>query len=123
VPLSEEEQRILHEMEQKLYEHDPGFRARAEAKARHSLAGRPMRWSVLMFVIGFVVLLVAFRTSTVIATFGFLVMLFAAVMFERSARHSATRGESPRRTGRPSGFGEEFTLIGRRLRSRFGRDR
>jgi Protein of unknown function (DUF3040) len=123
VPLSEEEQRILHEMEQKLYEHDPGFRGRVEARARHSLAGRSMRWSVLMFIIGFVVLLVAFRSSTVIATFGFLVMLLAAVMFERSARHSPGRGDGTRRPGRPSGFGEEFTLIGRRLRSRFGRDR
>ena len=79
MPLSEEEQRILHEMEQKLYEHDPGFRGRVEARARHSLAGRSTRWSVLIFVIGFVVLLVAFRSSTVIAVFGFLVMLFAAL--------------------------------------------
>lgn len=121
MPLSEEEKRILDEMEQKLYEHDPGFRGRAEARARHSLAGRSMRWAVLMFIIGFVVVLVAFRSSTVIATFGFLVMLFAALMFERSARQS--RGDSARRAGRPGGFGEEFTLIGRRLRSRFGRDR
>jgi Protein of unknown function (DUF3040) len=123
VPLSEEEQRILHEMEQKLYEHDPGFRGRVEARARHSLAGRPMRWSVLIFVIGFVVLLVAFRSSTVIAVFGFLVMLFAALMFERSARHSGGRGDATRRAGKPTGFGEEFALIGKKLRSRFGRDR
>jgi hypothetical protein len=123
VPLSEEEQRILHEMEQKLYEHAPGFRGRVEAKARRSLAGRSLRWSVLMFVIGFTVLLVAFRSSTVLATFGFLVMLFAALTFERSARHSYGRGDASRRTGRPSGLGEEVTLIGRRLRSRFGRDR
>ncbi|MGA8295512.1 MAG: DUF3040 domain-containing protein [Acidimicrobiales bacterium] len=123
MPLSEEEQRILHEMEQKLYEHDPGFRGRVESRARHSIAGRPMRWSVLMFLIGFAVLLVAFRSSIVIGTFGFLVMLFAALMFERSARQSFGRQESARRPGRPSGFGEEFALIGRRLRSRFGRDR
>jgi hypothetical protein len=122
VPLSDEEKRILDEMEQKLYEHDPGFRGRVEARARHSLAGRSMRWSVLMFLIGFAVLLVAFRSSTVIGTFGFLVMLFAALMFERSARQTFGR-DGARRTGKPSGFGEEFALIGRRLRSRFGRDR
>ncbi len=123
MPLSEEEQRILHEMEQKLYEHDPGFRGRVEARARHSLTGRSMRWSVLIFIIGFVVLLVAFRSSTVIAVFGFLVMLFAALMFERSARHSSGRGDAARRAGKTTGFGEEFALIGKRLRSRFGRDR
>ncbi len=122
MPLSEEEQRILHEMEQKLYEHDPGFRGRVEARARHSLVGRSMRWSVLMFVIGFVVLLLEFRSSTVVATFGFLVMLFAALMFERAARQSSSRAEGAKRAGKPNGFGEEFSLIGRRLRSRFNRD-
>ena len=54
-----------------------------------------MRWSVLIFIIGFVVLLVAFRSSTVIAVFGFLVMLFAALMFERSARRPAVAETPP----------------------------
>jgi hypothetical protein len=125
VPLSEDEQRILHEMEQKLYEHDPGFRTRVRSKSGHSLAGRSMRWSAVIFVAGFAVLLVAFRSSIVIATFGFLVMLFAALMFERSARQALGRSEGgqSRVSGRPLGISEEFSMIGRRLRSRFGRDR
>ena len=125
MPLSEEEQRILHEMEQKLYEHDPGFKNRVRARAGRSLAGRSMRWSAAIFVVGFAVLLVSFRSSTLIGTFGFLVMLFAALMFERSARHSPSPAEGGRgrASSRPLGISEEFTMIGRRLRSRFGRDR
>ena len=125
MPLSEEEQRILHEMEQKLYEHDPGFKSRVRASAGHSLAGRSMRWSAVIFIAGFAVVLVSFRSSTVLGTFGVLVMLFAALMFERSARHATGSGDAPRGrvSSRPLGISEEFSTIGRRLRSRFGRDR
>lgn len=125
MPLSEEEQRILHEMEQKLYEHDPGFKSRVRARAGHSLAGRSMRWSAVIFVAGFAVLLVSFRSSTLLGTFGFLVMLFAALMFERAARHAGgpDKAAKSRTSSRPLGISEEFSMIGRRLRSRFGRDR
>jgi hypothetical protein len=125
VPLSEEEQRILHEMEQKLFEHDRGFASRVRPKGSRSLAGRSMRWSVVIFVMGFVVLLVSFRSSTLIATFGFLVMLVAALLFERSARLVFGRAEAAATRGktRPRAFSEELSMIGRRLRSRFGRER
>ncbi|MFZ0059845.1 MAG: DUF3040 domain-containing protein [Acidimicrobiales bacterium] len=125
MPLSEHEQRILHEMEQKLYEHDRGFANRVRPKAARSLAGRSMRWSALIFVMGFVVLLVSFRSSTLIGTFGFLVMLVAALLFERSARQVVGRAEpaSSRGGARPRLLSEELSMIGRRLRSRFGRER
>lgn len=124
MPLSEEEQRILHEMEQKLYEHDPSFKGRVRPRREGtSLAGRSMRWSAVIFLIGFAVLLVSFRSSIVLGTFGFLVMLFAALMFERTARQAFGHQEPAQRRGRPIGLSEEFSMIGRRLRSRFGRDR
>jgi hypothetical protein len=124
VPLSEEEQRILHEMEQKLFEHERGFPGRAQPKAPRTLASRSMRWSAVVFVIGFAVLLVSFRSSILIGTFGFLLMLAAALLFERNARQVFGRGDvSPRPRARPRPFSEEFSMIGRRLRSRFGRER
>ncbi len=125
MPLSEDEQRILHEMEQKLFEHDRGFANRVRPKRSRSLAGRSMRWSALIFVLGFVVLLVSFRSSTLIGTFGFLVMLVAALQFERSACQAFGRAGAASGRGKagPRPLTEELAMFGRRLRSRFGRER
>jgi len=123
VPLSEDEQRILHEMEQKLFEHDRGFASRVRTKPSRSLAGRSMWWSAVIFLIGFAVLLVSFRSSTLIGTFGFLVMLVAALLFERSAHQVFGRADASGRKARPRVLSDELTMIGRRLRSRFGRER
>jgi len=123
VPLSEDEQRILHELEEKLYEHDRGFANRVRPRRPRSLAGRSMRWSAVIFVMGFVVLLVSFRSSTLIGTCGFLVMLVAALLFERSARQVFRHADAAAtRRGKPWALSQELSMIGRRLRSRFGRE-
>ncbi len=93
VPLSEEEQRILHEMEQRLYEHDRAFVDRVRSETPRTLARRSARWAVFVFCAGFAVLLVSFRSSLLLGTFGFLVMLCASLMFERSARQAYGRNE------------------------------
>lgn len=124
MPLSEEEQRILHEMEQKLYEHDRAFVDRVRAEGPGSVARRSARWSAAVFVAGFAVLLVSFRSSLLLGTFGFLVMVLAALLFERSARQAYGRGASAGESGgaaaRPAsrGLGAEVTGLGRRLRLR-----
>jgi len=114
VPLSEDEQRILHEMEQKLYEHDRGFAERV--RSSHGLH-RPMRWSVGIFVAGLAIVLLSFSSSLLLATFGFLIMVFAALLFERGARHAFGGGDDGLRSGRS--LGGDISTMGRRLRSRF----
>src|SRR5271154_11273 len=86
VPLSEDEQRILQEMEQKLYEGDRSFAGRV--RTRRPIAHRPLRWAILVFVAGFAIILLSFRSSLLLATFGFLVMLLAALSFERAMRQA-----------------------------------
>lgn len=86
VPLSEEEQRILQELEQQLYEQDRGFLSRVRRDTPGYGARRAVRWAAAAFVAGFAVVIVSFRTSLLLGTFGFLVMLFSALLFERSAR-------------------------------------
>jgi len=125
VPLSEEEQRILQEMEQKLYENDRSFVDRVRSEGPRSAAARSIRWSVAVFLAGLAVLLLAFRTSLLLGTFGFVVMLCGSLIFERSARQyfggrsSDPAGQQPRQRA----AGGELSIIGRRLRSRFWRDR
>jgi hypothetical protein len=125
MPLSEEEQRILQEMEQKLYENDRAFVDRVRTEGPRSAAGRSMRWSVAVFVAGLAILLLAFRTSLLLGTFGFLVMLFASLIFERSARQVyGGRGGDPVAGGtRQRVIGDELSIIGKRIRSRFWRER
>lgn len=101
MPLSEEEQRILHEMERNLYENDRAFVDRVRSEGPHSLARRSARWAVALFAAGFLILLVSFRSSLLLGTFGFLVMLLAALAFEHSARQALGGGGRHReRSGR-----------------------
>jgi hypothetical protein len=121
MPLSEEEQRILQEMEQKLYEHDRAFADRVSTTTPRHHSGRSGRGSVVTFVGGFVLLLVAFRSSVLLGSVGFLVMLFSALVFV----HHAGQSGSPRLGGlkssmRGHGVSDEWSDIRRRLRSRFG---
>lgn len=120
MPLSEDEQRILHEMEQKLYEHDPSFVDRVATRGGGSHAARACRWAALSFVAGFVVLLVSFRSSLILATCGFSVMLFSALVFERQLRQV----DGPllgllSRVFRGRGIGEEISELRGRIRSHF----
>lgn len=125
MPLSEEEQRILHEMEQKLYENDRAFVDRVRTEGPRSMASRSMRWAVAVFVAGLAILLVAFRTSLLLGTFGLLVMLFGTLIFERSARQVYGGGarETKDVAGSQRAIGDELSIMGRRFKSRFRRDR
>lgn len=121
MPLSEDEQRILHEIEQQFYESDPAF-AREVGKAtlyRH--AGRNLKWAGLGFVGGFVLLLWAFTSSLLLGFAGFLVMLGSAFLFERNARKMGKSGWQNRRVRTPN-IREYFGATGQRLRKRFRRE-
>ena len=120
MPLSEEEQRILHEMEEKLYEHDRAFADRVSTKSQHHPRGRSGRGWVVAFVAGFVLLLVSFGSSVLLGSLGFLIMLGATLGFVNRARHSDTPGFGSLLGSRGTGRGDEWSEMRRRLRSRFG---
>jgi hypothetical protein len=122
VPLSEDEQRILHEIERSFYENDPDFaRGVRESPTVYRHAGRNMKWAALGFV-GGLVMLVVFLSSLALALIGFAVMLGSALVFERNLRKLGRAGlaqisESVRSRGFPDVFGDTR----RRLRDRFKR--
>lgn len=76
MPLSEHEQRLLDQIERALYAEDPKFASAVRTTDLRSVMRRRMRWSVVVFVIGFGMLL-AGVTEPVIGIVGFLVMLGA----------------------------------------------
>jgi hypothetical protein len=121
VPLSEEEQRILHEIERNFYERDPDF---ARGVSQHTLyrhAGRNCKWAALGFLAGLVVLVVTFATSLVVSFLGFFLMLGCALVFERNLRKMGKAGwqsatQSVRDRGLPDALGDARNRLKKRFR-------
>lgn len=86
VPLSENEQRILSEIEEKLYETDPSLAKEVGSTTVYTASLRSVRWATAGFVAGLAVMVVTLASSFLLAFGGFLVMLAAALVFERGAR-------------------------------------
>lgn len=76
MPLSEHEQRLLDQIERALYAEDPKFASTVRTTDLHTVMRRRMRWSVVIFAIGFVLLL-AGVTEPIVGIVGFVVMLMA----------------------------------------------
>jgi len=76
VPLSENEQRLLEQMERALYAEDPKFASAMRGAARRSGSARRVLLGVAGIVLGLVVLVVGVASKAVpIGVLGFLLML------------------------------------------------
>ena len=79
VPLSEDEQRILSEIEAKLYETDPSLAKEVGSTTVYTAGLRSLRWATVGFVVGLVGMIVTLSISYWLAFGGFLVMLATPV--------------------------------------------
>ena len=92
MPLNDDEQRILEEIERQFYEEDPELaRSVAEASLRSKFRPR-RRLAIAGFLVGLVVMLASFTTSVWIAVGGFVVMLASAGWFAMSLRKPSEGG-------------------------------
>jgi hypothetical protein len=123
VPLSEDEQRILHEIERSFYEHDPAFARNVSAATLTRHAGRNCKWAALVFLVGLVTLLISFANMFWLGAVGFLVMLGSAFVFVTNFRKLSREGfQQVARSVRMRNLGESFNDQRRRFRERFKRD-
>jgi hypothetical protein len=83
-PLTEQELRVLEEMERRLHEEDPRL-ARAAASSLYAHIAHRIRWGVVAFAMGFL-MLVLFAVSVWVALAGFGVMLAAALFIYQHLR-------------------------------------
>lgn len=123
VPLSEDEQRILQEIEQQLYASDPHLAREVSSTTIYRHAGRNMWWAALGFVAGLALMVATLRTLP-LAFGGFLVMLGSAIFFERNLRKMGRAGWQ-QVTGNmrgAAGMKDAFGTAGKRVRERFKRD-
>lgn len=123
MPLSEEEQRILQEIEQQLYASDPGLAREVGATTIFTHAGRNLKWATLGFLAGVVFMVATLATSPVLAFLGFLAMLASAVFFERNLRKMGRAGwQDWMNSMRRAGLSEQIDSARQRLQERFKRD-
>ncbi len=92
MPLSEDEQRILQEIEAQFYATDPQLAQQVSETTLYRHAARTIRWAILGFVAGFVVLVASFASSLVLGFCGFLAMLACAFIVERNVRKLGRAG-------------------------------
>ena len=123
MPLSEDEQRILHEIEQQFYESDPAFARGVGKTTLYRHAGRNLKWAAAGFLMGFALLVTAFASSLFLGFVGFLVMLASAFVFERNLRKMGKAGWHQVTGGFSGGNLREYMSDTRkRMKRRFRRD-
>jgi hypothetical protein len=124
VPLSEDEQRILQQIEQQFYASDPDLAGEIGSHSVYTHCLRQMRLAGGVFLLGLVVLVVALATATTffVAFGGFVVMLAAALWFERSLRKMGRAGMAQlSSTLKAHSLRDYFGDTGNRVRSRLRR--
>ncbi|MEZ5140924.1 MAG: DUF3040 domain-containing protein [Acidimicrobiales bacterium] len=123
MPLSEDEQRILSEIEANLYETDPALARDIADTTIYSVAVRHIKWSILGFVVGLVVLVGTLSMSFLVAFGGFVIMLVCSLNIVSNARKMGRAGmDHLTRSMRAAGLRDVLGNGGQRLRDRFKRD-
>jgi hypothetical protein len=123
MPLSEDEQRILHEIEANLSASDPKLVQQVSDTTLYRHSARLIKWATLGFVAGLVLLLATFTSVLALGVVGFLVMLGCLLVIEGNVRKMGRAGLESFTGSMSSGalkgmFGE----AGQRWRQRWQRD-
>ena len=122
MPLSEDEQRILSEIEQQLYQSDPALARDIADTTVYTHAYRNLKWSLLGLVVGLVALILTLGTSYILAFGGFLVMLVSALAVERNARRLGRAGmQQMTQSMKAAGLRDALGNTGSRLKDRLKR--
>lgn len=79
MPLSEDEQRILSEIEERLYETDPALAREVGRTTVFTHPARNLRLAILGCIVGLIFMILTLSTSYWLSFLGFLVMLAASL--------------------------------------------
>jgi len=117
MPLSEHEQRILEEIERRLVADDPKFARDVAAGGAQGKALKRVKRAVIMFAVGFALLIVGLLQSQRLVIFGiaaFVVMVASAWVIASGIKQvSQERGAEP---AKPQGW---FARMEERWRKRY----
>jgi hypothetical protein len=123
MPLSEDEQRILRDIEANLSVTDPKLVQQVSDTTLYRHAARMIKWAVAGFIVGLLILLATFTSVLALGVVGFLIMLFCLLVIERNVRKMGRAGlESLTGSLRGGALKGVFGETGRRWRERWNRD-
>ena len=124
MPLSEDEERILKDIEREFYENDPAFARGVGETTLYRHAWRNIKLSLVGFVAGLAILVLALSVSYLFAFGGFLIMLACALVIERNARKMGRAGLESVTTRMKAGNGlrEVLGTSSEKMRERFKRN-
>ena len=124
MPLSDEEQKILREIEAQLNATDPGLVEQVSRTTLYRHSARVIRWAALGLLAGLILLVFTFATSVWFGAVGFGVMLACALVIERHVRKLGKAGLQTLTGGwdAQGGLRAMFGDRGRQWRERFRRD-
>jgi hypothetical protein len=123
MPLSEDEQRILREIEENLSATDPKLVQQVSDTTLYRHSARVIKWAVVGFVAGLLLMVFTFTSTLILGVVGFLVMLGCALAIEHNVRKLGKAGmESLTGSMRNGALKNMLGNAGNRWRERFGRD-
>ena len=86
MPLSDDEQRILHEIEKEFYDSDPEFAREVGETSLYRHALRNIKWAAIIGVAGLVGIVAGLQVHFGLAFVAFLTMFVCAIVIERNLR-------------------------------------
>jgi hypothetical protein len=123
VPLNENEQRILAEIERQFHSQNPKSAELLASTTLQRYLARKCKWAALGSVVGLAVLLAAFAFSWVLAVVGFLIMLSSAIVLVTNLIRISRLGvEQMTQTIRSRNPNQSLAELARKFRERFGGD-
>lgn len=125
MPLSEDEQRILSEIEQQLYESDPSLAHGIADTTVYSDAYRHLKRGIFGFIVGAVVMLATLSVSEVpwLPALGVIIMFACALSIEANARRMGKAGlDQITQSMKTAGLRDYLGQPGGRMRDRFRKD-
>ncbi|MFT5201070.1 MAG: hypothetical protein ACI9C1_000438 [Candidatus Aldehydirespiratoraceae bacterium] len=122
MPLSDDEQRILTEIEDHLYESDPALAREVAQTTIYTHAFRNLKWASAGFTAGAATMVMLLSASFILAFVGFLLMLGSLLWFESNARKLGRAGlEQMTENFRGGGLRDAMGGAGSKMRERFQR--
>ncbi len=82
MPLSEDEQRILRQIEEQL-QADPSFALKVNHRSHQGVSGRRLAWSIVAIVVSLAAVIAALQISAWLSFAAFACMVVAGVFLER----------------------------------------
>lgn len=123
MPLSEDEQRILSEIESQLRESDPDLAEEVSRKTVYRDAFGKLRWAIVAFVLALAASVLLLSVNYLLAFVGFLAMFAAALYIERNLRRVGRAGiNEATRAIRHNSLRDYLDNAGNKARDRLRRD-